>query len=501
MTLGAFLLRVYGLHHQSYWLDEVDALAFAAQPAGALLRKLAAIGETGPLYFLLLKGWLSFSGTSEFGVRALSAMTSTVAVPLLGVLALRLFRHPPTALIAATLAAASPYYVWYAQDAKMYPLFAVLALGAQYAFLRAWGWGDSHPPAERSAAGRAGAAWWVAYVVCSSLALYVHLFAALQIAANTAAGLVLWARYAPSRPAGSRPPPVDPAARRGFVWATLLLVLPYLPLVVWQAPVLLRGADVGYRPSSLPVIVVALLEQFTWHLREPPRQRFLLLLGAVLLWGLWRSRPSGRAETLDPVPLLLAWLVLPVALTVLLQSTVPVFRDRYLIPLLPPLLLLLARACAPPWWGAKAGGANPAGALCTLFVAGGFAYGLLHRPPNPDFRAAAALVQDLAAEGEAVGFLAEYAERPFNFYYLQGPQRFQKVPLPYTNFPGLSESDGLRAVATSLRGGRWLWVVRFEDWLWDGRDLTGRYLQNRGARPVLRRDFNGVSVTRYELPG
>ncbi|HEX2325116.1 MAG TPA: hypothetical protein VHQ00_06930, partial [Chloroflexota bacterium] len=200
-------------------------------------------------------------------------------------------------------------------------------------------------------------------------------------------------------------------------------------------------------------------------------------------------------------PLLLAWLVLPVALTVLLQSTVPVFRDRYLIPLLAPLLLLLARACAPPWWGARAGGANPAGALCTLFVAGGFAYGLLHRPPNPDFRAAAALVQDLAAEGEAVGFLAEYAERPFNFYYLQGPQRFQKVPLPYTNFPGLSESDGLRAVATSLRGGRWLWVVRFEDWLWDGRDLTGRYLQNRGARPVLRRDFNGVSVTRYELPG
>ena len=75
------------------------------------------------------------------------------------------------------------------------------------------------------------------------------------------------------------------------------------------------------------------------------------------------------------------------------------------------------------------------------------------------------------------------------------------MPLPYTNYPDLSESDGLRAVATSLRGGRWLWVVRFEDWLWDGRDLTGRYLQNRGARPVLRRDFDGVSVTRYELPG
>jgi hypothetical protein len=74
-----------------------------------------------------------------------------------------------------------------------------------------------------------------------------------------------------------------------------------------------------------------------------------------------------------------------------------------------------------------------------------------------------------------------------------------KVNLPYTNYPDLSESEGLRAVATSLRDGRWLWIVRFEDWLWDGRDLAGRYLEGSGARPVLRRDFDGVSVTRYEL--
>ena len=186
----------------------------------------------------------------------------------------------------------------------MYPLFAALALGAQYAFLRAWGWGAPAPPAVPSATGRAGAAWWVAYVVCSSLALYVHLFAALQIAANTAAGLVLWARSAPPRPRALAPPLAPPLAplltpppRRGFVSGHPAPRPALPPLVIWQAPVLLRGADVGYRPSSLPVIVVALLEQFTWHLREPPRRRLLLLLGAVLLWGLWRSRPVRGAVT------------------------------------------------------------------------------------------------------------------------------------------------------------------------------------------------------------
>ncbi|MGH2368349.1 MAG: hypothetical protein ACRDI2_09120, partial [Chloroflexota bacterium] len=75
-----------------------------------------------------------------------------------------------------------------------------------------------------------------------------------------------------------------------------------------------------------------------------------------------------------------------------------------------------------------------------------------------------------------------------------------KVRLPYTNYPGMAERDGLLAVARSLRGGRWLWIIRFEDWLWDGRDLASQYLANRGARAVLHRDFNGVSVTRYEMP-
>ncbi|MGH2356032.1 MAG: hypothetical protein ACRDJN_30870, partial [Chloroflexota bacterium] len=343
-------------------------------------------------------------------------------------------------------------------------------------------------------------AWWAGYVICASLALYVHLFAALQITANTAAGAWLWRRHA--------------AGRRGFLVATLLLVAPYLPLAVWQASVLLQGADVGYRPVGLRTIVVALLEQLTWHLNPPPDRRWLLPLIAVLAWGLWRSRVRtgpqtgtqtgrwartdgrGAPPSLVAVPAVLAlWLVVPVAITLLIQGSVPVFRDRYFIPLLAPLLILLARAIAPPW---RAG--NPVGLAAALFVAGGFGYGLLHRPPNPDFRAAAELVRQTAAAGEPVGFLAEYAERPFDFYFRQGAGRYEKVRLPYTNYPGMAERDGLLAVARSLRGGRWLWIIRFEDWLWDGRDLASQYLANRGARAVLHRDFNGVSVTRYEMP-
>src|SRR5436190_14419818 len=128
LTLAGFALRVYGLGRQSFWLDEVDAITMAGEPVWAHLRKLSAAGENGPLYFLLFKGWIGLAGTSEFGARYLSALCSTAAIPLLGALTYRLLGDAPAAVCAALLAAAAPYYVWYGQDAKMYPLFAVLAL-------------------------------------------------------------------------------------------------------------------------------------------------------------------------------------------------------------------------------------------------------------------------------------------------------------------------------------------------------------------------------------
>jgi 4-amino-4-deoxy-L-arabinose transferase-like glycosyltransferase len=455
---------------------------------------------------LLFKAWLWLAGPSEYGARYLSAVASTLAIPLLAGVAYRLFRHGVTALVAAGLAAVSPYYVWYGQDAKMYPLYAALALGAQYCLLRGWH-GPGRPPARSAGLQAIGsgqwsvedeghgapsrpslptlhssrfalhALWWAGYVACASLALYVHLFAALQIAANTAAGLWLWRRY--------------PSGRRGFAGATSLLVVPYLPLALWQAPLMLQGANVGYQPAGLRSMIVALLEQFTWHVNPPPARWWLAPLALAAGWGLWRSVAGRAAGGAGTAAILLTWLVVPVAITSLVQSSVPVFRDRYLIPLVAPLLILLARAAA--------SSTGVAGLAAAGFVGGSCVYGLLHRPPNPDFRAAARMVRETAAPGELVGFLAGYAERPFAFYYRQGAGRYEHVALPYTNYPGMTEQDGLLAVARSLRPGRWLWVVRFEDWLWDGRDLAGQYLANRGARVVLRRDLNGVSVTRYEL--
>jgi uncharacterized membrane protein len=100
ITLAGFVLRLHDLQGQSFWLDEVDAIAFAGADLSTQLRKLTSTGENGPLYFLLFKGWLALAGVSEFGARYLSVMASTLAIPLLGRLTWCLFRNRPTALIA-----------------------------------------------------------------------------------------------------------------------------------------------------------------------------------------------------------------------------------------------------------------------------------------------------------------------------------------------------------------------------------------------------------------
>ncbi|HEU5314500.1 MAG TPA: glycosyltransferase family 39 protein [Chloroflexota bacterium] len=458
LTLAAFALRAYGLHHKSFWLDEVDAISMAGEPLRQQVRKLAAIGENGPLFFILFKGWIALAGTSEFGARYLSCGASTLAVPLVGALARRLTHSAPIAIAAAALAAASPFYVWYAQDAKMYPLYAALALAAQYALLRALS--------------RGGAWWWVGYAVASSFALYVHLFAALQIGANTLVGLLYVTRR----------------RWRSFALATAALVLPYVPIAVWQAPVLAQGARVGYQPVALPSMVLALGEQLTWHLDVAPPRSLLVPLLAVIALGVW--------HLLDVAPRAAAavgiWLVAPLLAVYALQFTVPVFRDRYLIPLLAPLLIACAAAvCLRP-----AALALPAAAfMCVSWL-----YGMAHRPPNPDYRAAAAYVAREYRPGQRIGFLAEYAERPFGFYYRRDWGTYEKANLPYTNYPGTTEQDGLAAAARALRAGETLWIVRWEDWFWDARDLTTQFLRNRGARETRRLGFSGLIVTQWVLP-
>jgi hypothetical protein len=121
----AFGLRVYPLAFQSLWRDEVDVLRFAMRPIAEAAALLLRPGENGPLFYLLLRPWLTAAGQTEFALRFPSAWAGTATVALLYALTRRL-AGPQPALLAALFAATAPFLTWYSQDAKMYALITAL---------------------------------------------------------------------------------------------------------------------------------------------------------------------------------------------------------------------------------------------------------------------------------------------------------------------------------------------------------------------------------------
>ncbi len=137
LTLLAFCLRVYRVDAMSLWTDE-GLSVYRAQSAlldnlsGRIVIQGVPTTDTHPpLYFLLLSAWRLLAGDTEFALRFLSVMAGTLIVPLGYVSGKRLFNRE-VGLWFAALLAASPFYWWYARDARMYTLLPMWALAGIY---------------------------------------------------------------------------------------------------------------------------------------------------------------------------------------------------------------------------------------------------------------------------------------------------------------------------------------------------------------------------------
>lgn len=152
LLMGAFALRLHKLGTKSLWSDEGLTLRRAEQPIGLVFQNvnLLPMGpdyQDGselevvrvpdlhpPLYFLLMHVWVQLAGKSEFALRFPSVVASTIALPLLYALG-RSLMNRETGLWAALLGAISPFFLWYAQEARMYSLLVVLSLASVLALL------------------------------------------------------------------------------------------------------------------------------------------------------------------------------------------------------------------------------------------------------------------------------------------------------------------------------------------------------------------------------
>lgn len=458
LVAAAFALRVISLDWQSFWLDEVDAIRFARGDLRALLGMFVRTGENGPLYFLILRPWTGAVGTTEFAVRYLSLLAGVLSVPLAWAVGTRLFDRR-TGLLAAALTAGAPYLIWYSQEAKMYALVAALSLLSTYLLLRA--------------ARENRWTFWAGYVVAASLGYYLHLYGVFLLAGQIAAyvATVRW----------------HPQSVRRWLIATACLTLPYLPLAVWQLPLLIEAPPLAHGAVALPEMLRILFNRFSVNQETWPAPYLIapwilaLIAGVAVL-----VRPvAPRASRLW----LAAWLVVPVIIVFVLTLRLPVFRDRYLTIVTPAYYLLLAAGLARL---PRPTLTLPVIGLALALSAGvALAAGPLTRT---DFRAAANYYAAHRQPGDVVGFEATYAARPFLWY---APPDTQLVEFPYTD-DGMTPEEAAAWLTAATAGSPRVWFVEHEEWLWDGRRLVYTWLERNG-RLVQQVEFPGVRVSLYRM--
>ncbi|MGQ9840805.1 MAG: glycosyltransferase family 39 protein [Anaerolineae bacterium] len=475
----ALALRVAGLTAQSLWRDEVDTLLFATRPLAEALQMFRQPGQNGPLFFLLLRPWLAMAGASEFALRFPSALAGTLAVPASYVLALRLAGRK-TAALTALLMALAPYLVWYGQEARMYALLTLLitvSLWLTVAAVQQGGWWR----------------WQLLYLV-TTVAFYIHVLAALIIPVQ-----VLWLLLAPA--------PGRTARRwRAIGLYLMALLLPYLPLAVWQADMLRIAFQTGHR--FIPLGDILLILGAVFSLGVLPEQRFLELLAfmvtltaGVLLGGYqaWRQRVSRKGASWRLVVMLLIWLLLPPPMTYGISLRVPIFTERYLIWTMPAFLMLCALGV-----GALARFWRPLG-LILLGAMVVFDLGAIARqtgqPIKSDFRSAAGFVMQHLQPGDRLVYQIPYIRYTFTYYSSgRGDPRAESLPWvdgPYTNH-GMSEAEVAAWMARGVGDAAAVWLIASEAPMWDARGLTEQWLNAHGTAE-LRAEFARVTVTRYVL--
>ena len=500
LVLTAFALRAYHLDFQSLWRDEVDAIAFATRALPRLLSTFTAPKENAPLYFLLLRPWIALAGDSEFSVRFFSLAFGVLAIPLAYALGRR-WLSPLGSMLGALLMAFSPYLIWYSQEAKMYTLITFLTMLSLYLYVEALAWGRW--------------SYWAAYVMATSFCLYTHILAALIIPLEIILFVVWW--------------PCHRARLKPWLAAIGCVTLPYIPLALWEIPLLLSSYETGHPFYPLGEILSSLFFAFRHGVLgvASPWLRiltsilyiFLFLAGVFLVdkklnpaidsdaqrgegpalspaegkacpepFDFAQDKPSRRVEGVT----LLLYLFLPIIGVYLISLGMPIFAERYLIYVAPAFYLILGRGLAAVKLRSNAIFALCLALVLTLDVQSMWAQS--HTRLKSDFRSVTQYFALHREPDDLVIFLMPYVRHTFEYYY-RGD--YHRAYGPYTN-EGMSEGELEAALSKMIEGHRSVWLVASEAELWDERGLVKAWLDGNG-KLVDEEEFARVRLYRYEL--
>lgn len=419
--LAAVALYFFRLGGASLGASEAYSAWAAAMPSASSIIRIPVLLDPGKqvFYYILLHYFTGVFGFSETSVRMLSAISAVATLAILFSLGRSMFTDP-VAASACVLWAFNPVIMILSRRARMYPMFAVIALTH---FMLLWQV-RRRPDRPRT-------------IICGifgALTIYTHLAGLFLIGAEAAMLLRDTVRGRMQR---------QPWIALGIA---LLLFIPYVPIFTSQSHALVYGhwldwIGAGYHFNLAEKVLTALIAA---------------AIGIYVVFG-----PAREENADEPIRWCIAWGVLPL-IAFLAGSIVvrPMFHIRYLIPCVAMIALVVARMLEA--LGSKTRNLAVVAITATLLVLVPVKE-ITHEPwreiaqrigadssQQPVFFESGFLFFGQSAGVENGGFPTGYYRVPFDYYF--------RARNPEVAVPGWDPTSARNTIteAVSRSGGGWL---------------------------------------------
>ena len=360
IVVAAAVLRLIALGYKSFWIDEIASVAIARRGSQVFWHFLWHDEGNMAAYYVLLRPWLHF-GYGESTVRLLSVIPGVLSIPVMYVLARRLFGQR-AAMVATLFLALNACAIFVSQEARGYSFVVLAVLLSTYLFVRL---------IESPTYGAA-----CAYGLIAGLSCYFHYFCVLIPAAQYAA---VFGMPAPRRP-----------------WKPLIAASTIIGMMAAPVLWLIHAQDTGHISWVQPPSWLELYHLGSYLAAASGKAVGAVLLAlSLVLVGFFLKGFRGAWADVDGRWrwLLVASLVAtPVVITLLASIVRPAFYHRFLVVCLPGWVLMMALGAeqirSRQWRVAAISG------ICGLSLA---STGILYHRVTEDWRGA---VNDLIAKGQ-----------------------------------------------------------------------------------------------------
>ena len=410
----ATVLRVYRLTDESLWIDENFMVQVATEYTLAeLVFELPLFEPHPPLYNVVMWGWVAIGDATTLWMRSSSVAFSVATIPVLYLLAWRLFDRQ-TAGVAILLFAVSPFQIWHAQDARMYALLVLATVTGWYLLVRL-----------REAVTSITA---LAYLLSGIVLGYTHVYGLFVLLAHVLV-VAWWLRKAPEQTALTVPQSIGLFGGIGALvspWLAVLATRVFVPDPAFEDP-----ADWLVPPGALELIETVRIHMFGFtRVRAPyellPETPAILALTVALPIALviaaWFLEDLREHE--HSLGIVAVWLLVPVFVPFVLSVLVqPMYELRYTIVAAPAAILLVAL-------GIQTVRSAPARVVLVVLVLLTVAYPLpayYGEAQKDQWEDAATVVGSEATDDDAILIAPGWTQSAFAYYY--GDRPGKQIPI------------------------------------------------------------------------